>query len=77
MLTIAFALIPAALIRWAILRRPISRGASIGLAVAVWLATFFLLTATGARSQSAGGGAAPAALVSFFILRAGAAEKKN
>jgi len=77
MLTIIIALIPAALIRWALLRRPISKGAAIGIAAAVWLLVLLLLIGAGAKGQSAGAIAAPAALISFFILRSGAVEKKE
>ena len=69
MLTILIGLIPAALIRWAILRKPTSIGVAIGICFAILIGMLLLLEAMQMKSTTLPGAVAAC---SFFILRWGA-----
>jgi len=71
MLTILFGLIPSALLRWAILRKPTSVGISIAICAAILISVFVLLEVLHLKSTSLPGAIA---VCSFFILRWGATE---
>lgn len=76
-LIIVITLIPALLLRWALLRRSIGKVAAFGIAVSLWLFVFSLLIAVGEKSELAGAIAAPAAIMSFYILRSEVDEEKE
>lgn len=73
-LTWGVGLAPPLLIRYVFARRPIGKGAAIGLCVLFWLFNFILFTALGSQSK-AHTALVLVALASFAILRKGAAEK--
>ncbi|MBN8716752.1 MAG: hypothetical protein J0H95_07225 [Xanthomonadales bacterium] len=73
-LTWGIGLAPPLLIRYVFARRPIGKGAAIGLCVLFWLFNFILFTALGSQSK-AHTALVLVALASFAILRRGAAEK--
>ncbi len=71
MLTILIGLIPAALIRWAILRKPTSIGVAVGICFAVFIGVLLVLEAMHLKSTTLPG---PVAVCSFYILRWGASK---
>ena len=71
MLTILIGLIPAALLRWAIIRKPPSIGVAIGICFAILIGIFILLDAMEMKSTTLPGAVAAC---SFFILRSGASK---
>jgi hypothetical protein len=76
MLTILLGLIPAALLRWAILRNPLSRGVSVGISAAIWIAGFILLSALEVKTSMIGPTISPVAVISYFIFRSGSKPEK-
>jgi hypothetical protein len=74
MLTILIGLIPAAIIRWLILRKPTSIGVAVGVCFVIFIAVLFSLEAMQLTSNTLPG---PIAVCSFFILRWGASEPRN
>lgn len=72
MITIIIGLVPAALLRWLILRNPLSKGISISISAAIWIIGFFSLTAFGVKNnQLIGSTIGPIAVISYFIFRSG------
>ena len=71
MLTILIGLIPAALLRWAILRKPTSISVAIGICIAILIGMLLVLEAMGTKSTTLPGAVAAC---SFFILRSGATK---
>jgi hypothetical protein len=71
-LSILLALVPAAILRFLILRRPLSRAPAVGTCSAIWFAGFVGLTLLGLRTSSAGSIMGSAAVISYFILRSDA-----
>lgn len=71
LITWGIGLIPPLLIRFLILRRPLSRGWAIGVVVLFWIFNFVLFTAMGSQSRTHGA-LFLVAFVSYYILVKGA-----
>lgn len=77
MLTILIGLMPAALVRWVILRKPLARGVSVGISAAIWLAGLFVLAALEVKTSMIGPTISPVAVISYFIFRAGSKREET
>lgn len=75
MLTILLSLIPSVIIRWALIRRPLSNNPAVIISAIVWTAAFVGLIALGSSGQSAGFLSMAAGFGSFWILRSGAGKE--
>jgi hypothetical protein len=73
-LTWGIGLAPPLLIRYVFMRRPIGKGAAIGLCVLFWIFNFILFAALGSQSKTHTA-LALVAFASFAILRKGATAK--
>lgn len=69
MLTIPIGMIPSALIRWVILRKPISVGAALGICFVIFIGVLLVLESMHLKSTTLPGAIA---VCSFFILHSGA-----
>lgn len=70
LLTWVIGLIPPLLIRYALLRRPLSKGVSIGLCVVFWVANVIVFVALGSKSKTHGA-LTLVAFVSYWIYTSG------
>ena len=71
MVTILIGLIPAALIRWAILRKPTSISVATGICFAILIGMLVILEAMQMKSTTLPGAVGAC---SFFIVRSGASK---
>lgn len=75
-ITWSVGLLPPALIRYAILKRPIPKWPAIGTCALFWVINIVLFTAMGSKSKTHGA-LVLIAFVSYWILRQGTAAKNE
>lgn len=68
MLLIILGIIPAVLVRWVILRKPLPAYIAFGVGALVWILGFIFMTAMGAEFSAIGYIVTPMAIISAFIV---------
>lgn len=77
MLTILLGLIPAGILRYVIIKKPVGWGVAFGIGLGILILSLLVLDSSGVSQSQTTNLSGAIGAISIFIVRAGAEKKKN